>query len=281
VLRSAILLCAVAALAVGCRTTSSTTKSAAAALSPEDQAVLPPFSPTLLKVEVNAKKAMTAVKADGAGFALQGTAAVESAAAASRYFVTIFGFQGTGPFNLPRFTHTFAYFVRVAGKNLAKAPLEAFTISWDAADGDIGILQPVEVGHNYTLAETLALADSLNVKVDVRRSALFEINKTLYDKALGRYQMLNDGEDTGAVRYKMIDTLAARHGVIQKVPGSFSNCISAVSDVLMGSGASLLDTGNKRGFAASEAVLQWYMGSSSFINPAVAHDAVLAPRLGI
>jgi hypothetical protein len=280
--RFALILCVASSLATGCRTTSSSAvKTSEAALSPEDKAELPPFTPVLLSVPVDVKRSLASVHPDSQGFALQGTAAVEAAGAPSRYFVTMYGFQGTGPFNLPRFTHSFAYFVRVAGNDLATGPLEAFTISWDAADGDIGILQPVEPGHNYTLAETLALADSFNVNVQVRRSALLEINKTLYDKALARYFQLIDGEDTGAVRYRMIDTLASRQGVIQKIPGSYSNCIAAVADVLVGNGGALLNTGNKRGFAASEAILQWYLSSPYFINPSVGHDAVLAPRLGI
>ncbi len=278
--RYAILLCAFAS-AAGCRTTSaSSSKAFETTLSAEDRTPLPDYAPSLLKVVVDAKKAMGSVRTEGEGFSLQGTAVVESASAPSRYFITMYGFQGTGGFDLPRFTHTFAYFVRVAG-NLATAPLEVFTISWDAADGDIGILQPVEAGHNYTLAETLALADSLNVNVAVRRSALLEINKTLYDKALNRYQMLIDGEDTGAVRYKMTDTVQSRNGVIQKISGSYSNCIAAVADLLVGSGGALLNTGKKRGFAAGDAVLQWYIGSPYFINPSQGHDNVLAPRLGI
>ena len=279
--RFAILLCAAASVA-GCRTTSSSgPKAFETALSAEDRTMLPDYTPALLNVVVDAKKAMGSVRTDGEGFSLQGTAAVESASAPSRYFITMYGFQGTGGFNLPRFTHTFAYFVRVAGNDLTTGPLETFTISWDAADGDIGILQPVEAGHNYTLAETLALADSLNVNVAVRRSALLEITKTLYDKALNRYQMLIDGEDTGAVRYKMTDTVQSRNGVIQKVPGSHSNCIAAVADVLVGPGGALLGTGNKRGFAASDAVLHWYLASPHFLNSTQGHDTVLAPRLGI
>lgn len=280
-MRTVVLLCALGVVG-GCRTTSTSgTKAADPALSQEDQTALPDYEPVHLKVAVEVKAAMTRVKADGEGFALQGTAAVEAAAAPSRYFMTMYGFQGTGGFNLPRFTHSFAYFVRVAGANLATGPLEAFAISWDAADGDIGLFQPVEAGHNYTLSETLALADSLNVNVAVRRSALLEITKALYDKALNRYQMLNDGEDTGFVRYKMTDTLQSRQGVIQKVPGSFSNCIAAVADVHVGAGGALLSTGNKRGFAASDSVLAWLMTGPYFVNPTEAHDAVLAPRLGI
>ncbi len=268
--------------ASGCRTSTpveSVTKTDPG-LTAEDQATLPDYKPRFVNLPVDANKALNHPQATP-GLALQSDDEPLPAVAGARYFVTVYGYQGTGAANLPRFTHSWMVLVRAQGDQLATATLTFFTLSWDAADGEIGLFQPPERGHNYTLAETFALAGSLGAPVVTQRSPLFEVDADLYSMAVKQFRKLTAGEETGAVRYKMRDDFPARQLVANNVSGGYTNCIHALSDLLPGAGGSLLQTGTSRGFAASDQVLAWFMTHSHVVGQNVTHDAELASRLGI
>lgn len=242
-----------------------------------DETPLPDYAPQFVKVGVD--RDHESAKAEEVAPA-NGLALANSPQSGARYFFTVYGYQAQGPFNLPRFTHTWAYFVRALGTDLYTAPLEAFTISWDAADGQIGIAQPVKAGHNYTLEETFALANNQNANVAVQRSAIYEVNAAFFNKAYARYAYFVNGEANGQVRYKMMDDYNGRTSLVQGASGGYSNCTHATADFLS-AGGQLVNTGTARGFAASDMVVQWYLSSPYVIQSGQDVNGALAPRLGI
>ena len=174
-----------------------------------------------------------------------------------RYFFSIYSWQGLGPFNLPRNTHVFGVFVRLDGKKVESDPMGYFTISWDAADGDIALVFPAKAGHNFSLSETYRLRERMSAATEVRRSRMVEIKKEVYDAAFAHYTRIVVGESTGIVSYKMLDDLDARERVRRFSVGGYSNCQHAIADILSRADGTLLETLFARGFEAGDMIYQW------------------------
>ncbi|MCI0638424.1 MAG: hypothetical protein L0Y72_29570 [Gemmataceae bacterium] len=153
-------------------------------------------------------------------------------------------FAAQGPDAKPRFTHTFATFVKMSDSN-GTSEVVAKTISWMPASGVIvpAKLLP-EPGANFTLERSLEWA--ANLKLAVIAWGPIPIQQELFELAERRSAFL----ESGKVGYKMVD-LGAGAGV---------NCIYAVCGLVPG-GA--LATGAARGEQASLLVLQhlrrWFL----------------------
>jgi hypothetical protein len=119
--------------------------------------------------------------------------------------------------NLPRYSHSFAAFVRV-NECRGVSWLESFTISWLPVRGAVQFIALLpEPGRNFGLHETIRL-----VQAECERVSLwgpYQITPELYRRALQQKAHL----ESGAVSYKAVDTgwPAAR----------VSNCIHAVADI--------------------------------------------------
>lgn len=140
------------------------------------------------------------------------------ASACEAYFVAVFGSQRTP--GLPRHTHTFAVFVRAMGDGPCPRAwrLECHTISWLPGSMEVRALRlRPECGVNLDLDATLRWALGSGQQVFVWGP--YQIQKTLYDRALWQIAHLDSGE----VRYKAVDTGFPADRV--------SNCIHAVSDL--------------------------------------------------
>jgi hypothetical protein len=151
-----------------------------------------------------------------------------------RYFVVLFGYEGPG--NKAVDSHTFAAFLD--GDQLERGYRGAPpTISWLPEDG---IVRPFGVhrGRNFTLEETLALADDRGYRVTP--FGPFEIPRHVYQAAMAQIHFLESGREL----YKMVAGAAARRGL---------NCIHAVSNVV-----GPLRTGVAWGVPATEAVTQHF-----------------------
>jgi hypothetical protein len=130
-------------------------------------------------------------------------------------YVLVFGSQR--PENRPKYSHTFATFVKARRCN-GSCPLEAFTISWLPRRAAV---QPLaltpEPGGNFDLFTTLRLVQEQGERVSMWGP--YQIQPDLYQRALQQKTRL----ESGAVRYKAVDTGWPARRV--------SNCIHAVSDL--------------------------------------------------
>jgi hypothetical protein len=141
------------------------------------------------------------------------------APACEHYFVVVFGSQRD--LGRPKYTHTFATFVKATGegKCLRDYRVEVITISWLPQSLDVEPLRlKPECGQNFELHETLRYVISEEEKVS--KWGPYPIEKELYDRALKQAAHLQSGE----VRYKAADTGYQTSEV--------SNCIHAVSDLV-------------------------------------------------
>lgn len=131
------------------------------------------------------------------------------------YFLIMFGAQRDAI--QPKYTHTFAAFVRAA----CVGQLEVHTISWLPADLDVRVLacRP-ERGRNVELHETIQWALSNDERVFMWGP--YQIDPELYCRAVRQCQVLDSGE----VRYKAVDSFHDSARV--------SNCIHAVSSIIAG-----------------------------------------------
>jgi hypothetical protein len=157
------------------------------------------------------------------------------------YFMLVFAHQAHT--NLPRFTHTFATFVKATaeGPGVNEYAIESHTISWSPATGQIRALRlRPESGVNLDLDASLRWARSVDARVSCWGP--FRIRKELYDRALRQIARLQ----AGGVQYKALDAGFRPHAA--------SNCIHAVSDIDQDNG--LLDTGTADGEAASYLVVR-------------------------
>jgi hypothetical protein len=263
--------------AAGCRTGGSAATLRAVddgAAAADDDRLLPPYEPKALVVVVNeaTAKGPAPAAAPTAGLGL-----ADGAGQPDSYDMTVFGYQGRGPLNLPRNAHSFAVFAHAKGAALATAALEVFTISWMPADNVAQLGQGVKAGRNFAFAESMANVQ--NGGLDIRRSPLVKIDPQLYARALRQYHLLKAATTTGAILYKLLDDVGGRSAVVQGVPGGYTNCIHALSDMMGAAGGGLLDTGLKHGFAASDIIFAYLSGFGAV--PGVAYDAALAGRLSI
>jgi hypothetical protein len=147
------------------------------------------------------------------------TAAAGHARAEEACFLALFGAERPG-LNRPRYTHSFAAFVKVTGDACGARPhdSESFAISWLPANGVVRLhrLAP-ECGRNYGLHESLRLAFAQGERVSLLGP--YAIDRELYDRACAQRAHL----EGGAVRYKAVDTLYPSARV--------SNCIHTLSDL--------------------------------------------------
>lgn len=236
-----------------------------------DEEVLPDYKPKFIDVDANHPNFTTdftvVPSALQPGFEAMAAGLISTGQgdpAAFRHFFTIYAWQGVGPLNLPKYTHTFAVFARVEGPDLERDTIRYFTVSWDAADGIIAMALPAKAGRNFTLAESYALRDDLGVTTEMRRSRMVEIRKELYDQAFLQFTRISQGSASGSVSYKMMDDLDGRQLARRSMPGGYLNCQHAVSDILARPDGSLLETGMARGFSAGDLVYEWF--SNNFIS---------------
>jgi hypothetical protein len=163
-------------------------------------------------------------------------AAASAARADDTYYMMIFSAQG--PFNRPKYSHTFAVFVRAPCTGASA--LEYHTISWMPADLDVQVARRCpQAGRNLDLAATLAWAAASRDRVSMWGP--FQVRKELYDRALAQVAALQSGR----VAYKALDWGCR--------PGIAVDCIRAVSDIDMGPG--MLATAIAHGDRASYLVL--------------------------
>jgi hypothetical protein len=135
------------------------------------------------------------------------------------YFVAVFSAQRMP--NVPRYSHSFATFVRVVRDQTQpnRYWMEAHTISWLPETLNIrsARLRP-ERGRNLDLETTLAFVEALGDRVSLWGP--YQIRKELYDRALAQIARL----ESGVIRYKAVDALYRTSDA--------SNCIHALSDVV-------------------------------------------------
>jgi hypothetical protein len=127
----------------------------------------------------------------------------------NRYFLVVWGYQGTG--NPPRESHTFLTVYR--GDDLAKGRVASATISWFPATGVVHLVG-VERGRNLFLGQTLAIA--CQGRKHIAAWGPYEIPSALYQRVLARIKLLESGKiDFSALSLR---------------PGSM-NCIEAAGDL--------------------------------------------------
>jgi hypothetical protein len=152
----------------------------------------------------------------------------------TRYYMCVFAYQ-TEP-RLPRYSHTFATFVKSDGNSF-----EAHTISWLPQSQAIRVLRRFsEPGANFGLKETLEIAAGVGARV--YEWGPYEIEPELYQRALWQIDTLNSGR----IMYKAVDANWRGNGA--------SNCIHAVADIDTDRGS--LDVGREYGAAASALVAE-------------------------
>src|SRR5262245_32214171 len=107
----------------------------------------------------------------------------------ANYHVILFASEQEG--NPPRFSHTWATFVKSSRKDSEKPTVdESITISWLPEGGVIPPLAAVR-GRNFTLPETLDWARQQNARIAAWGP--IPIRKELYDLASQRKQVLENG----------------------------------------------------------------------------------------
>ncbi len=190
-------------------------------------------------------------------------AAAPAARAADFYYVLVFGSQTARP--CPRYSHTFATFVKATGEGPCAGAyaLESHTISWLPADLEVrpAALLP-EPGRNLDLWETLRWAAVTGQRVSLWGP--FRVDRELYDRALGQIACLESGE----VRFKAVDS--------GWCSGRVSNCIHAVSAVADGHHLLVLSPGfgEPASYRVGLGLRPW------ILDPCRRHDWVAA-RLGL
>jgi hypothetical protein len=142
------------------------------------------------------------------------------AQAEERYYVLIFGSESTP--RLPRYTHTWATFVKASGEDPDASKFridEVFTISWLPANLEVRALRlRAEEGVNLDLDTTLFY---ILPRQRVSQWGPFQISQQLYERAVARKAEL----ESGAVKYKASDPNFG-----PRVP-YISNCIHGITDL--------------------------------------------------
>jgi len=184
----------------------------------------------LVKTHWRAVLAATLVAAFGAA---------QVARANESYYLIVFAAQRDS--KAPRYTHSFATFVKATGEGTDGIELEHHTISWIAATKEVVLARTrPEPGVNLSLRDSLRLAASLDEQVSMWGP--FEIRKSLYDRALMQIERL----ESRTVQYKALD------GRFR--PETALNCIHAISDLESENG--LLDTAVACGEDASRMIVE-------------------------
>ena len=266
-----IVLIVASLFAYSCRTPLNASDTTSSEVYLGREKVIPDYTPRFLEVDAgtpqyaNSQLEVTKVTPPQKNATKLGIPMTQSAPSGEvRYFFSLYAWQGVGPLNLPSNTHVFSVFLRVDGNNIATDPLQYFTVSWDAADGEIGVNLPSKPGHNYSLQDTYQLREKLAVNTEVRRSRMVEITKGLYDAAYAQYARLFSGEKTGNVYYKLMDDLNGRYRIQRMQPHGYVNCQHAITDIVARTDGTLLETGIARGFSAADLAYKWF--SPHFVN---------------
>jgi hypothetical protein len=140
--------------------------------------------------------------------------------AGEHFYLLMFGAQQVP--NNPNYSHSFATFVRVLDCPGGAAQMESHTISWLPQSLKVRTSALcAEPGANFPLHFTLRYALDSGERVSLWGP--YEIDPTLYDRALRKIGLLESGQ----VRYKAND---AGHS-----PEYVSNCIHAISTLSEGS----------------------------------------------
>ena len=136
-----------------------------------------------------------------------------------RYFLLVFGAESAP--KLPRFTHSWATFVRVGPTGAGMPPdIEVHSISWMPATLCIRTFRPmVEPGVNLSLHQSVRMAMGYHERISLWGP--YEMPSGLYRKLMLQKQYL----ESGAIGYQCIDTVGE-----SGVTGDGSNCIHAISD---------------------------------------------------
>jgi hypothetical protein len=184
-----------------------------------------------------------------------------------RHFMIIYSFQNR--INTPHGAHVFATFVEsdLSPSGHDVAHFEAHTLSWLPVMEDSRFLRlRPEPGRNFSLAETLQLAESRGLSL--MRWGPFEIADSLYLAAIDRIKFL----ETGAADYIVRDTFY-RKAVYAKASGGAINCIHAVSDL-----GGFIRTGLAHGFSAARRV---YEHLQQFVVPSPDNNEWVARLIGV
>jgi len=169
-------------------------------------------------------------------------------AAPQKAYVILFSYSGEE--YKPKFSHTFAAFVRTTGEPGRLNVVEHCTISWLPRSGIISLARPAEPGVNLSLQDTLDLAERQGSAISYLGP--FEIREELYRKAVAQAERLERGE----LRYKAFDHYTR---------STAKNCIHAVSDICEEHGR--LGTGTTHGLPATRLVARsfepYYLGAEA------------------
>jgi hypothetical protein len=184
-------------------------------------------------------------------------------------FLVVFGAESAP--KLPRYTHSWATFVRLTGcgRDLNAYQMEAFTISWMPATLEIRPLAPLpEPGANLDLHTTLRTV--LAHREAVAQWGPYQIRPEVYQAALLQKARLESGQ----VRYKACDpSIGPRTRRV-------SNCIHALTDLEGGESRLLNPTILHHGHAASENITCQFIERGWIVYPEQRHDWIGA-RLGL
>jgi hypothetical protein len=129
-------------------------------------------------------------------------------------------FSAQRAFNLPKYTHTFATFVKTMSQeeNDELSTFESHTISWLAARMKVSLFRIFpEPGANLSLQTSLQWA--LSVQARISMWGPFQIQPALYDKALVQKARL----ESGTLQYKVFDPGYRPH--------TACSCIHGVCDI--------------------------------------------------
>jgi len=179
------------------------------------------------------------------------------------YYMMIFSAQRA--LNRPKYTHTFATFVKTKGPDAPSEHhlFESHTISWLAAKKKVCLfrLWP-ERGANLDLTTSLEWA--LSVQARISMWGPFQIRKAFYDKALVQKARL----ESGTIQYKVFDPGYR--------PAVASSCIHGLCDIDRDRG--LLWTWLRYGESASQHIAIFFL--PWMISPEQTHPWV-GDRLGL
>lgn len=135
------------------------------------------------------------------------------------YFLVVMSFQdGNRGSLIPWKAHTFATWIEARGHTINKV----FTISW-LPHGDIRLWRRAEDGVNWTLEETIAIAQ--RYKTRLSRWGPYRICPSFYAAARRQCERLNAAETTGVLKYQAVDAFTQF-----KTQGRAIHCLHAVSE---------------------------------------------------
>jgi hypothetical protein len=177
------------------------------------------------------------------------------------YFIVVFG--GESVPKTPRYTHSWATFVRLSGfgPDLNTYRMEAFTISWMPATLDIRPLAVLaEPGANFDLHTTLRWTQCN--RMAVAQWGPYQTTPEVYGMALGQKARL----ESGKIFYK------ARDPSVGPRTRRVSNCIHALTD-LEGVESRLYNPSVLRfGQAASEYIVRQFLDRGWLVHTCTRHD---------